>query len=132
MLSLDKNTRNMITGWMQIRPGALTKVNNLELISGITKIAITGSAVHERWRSEVIRKVKTLDQLTAAFHSKGFNLRRLLRLIPQNVFSVEGKRYVNTAYINLLRSENPNHSTHVGAMLAVCFAALWDNFLFHA
>ena len=77
-------------------------------------------------------KLKLWTSLLQLFIAKALTFDVYLQLIPQNVFSVEGKRYVNTAYINLLRSENPNHSTHVGAMLAVCFAALWDNFLFHA
>ena len=54
MLCLDQTTPKMITGRMQIRPGAQTKVDNMELISGIAKIAITDSAAHERQRSEVI------------------------------------------------------------------------------
>ena len=43
----------------------------MKLISTIAKIVITGSAAHERQRSEVIQTVKTLDQLTAAPRNKG-------------------------------------------------------------
>ena len=73
ILSLDKNTQKMVTERMQIRPGALTKVA-MELISAIENIAITGSAMYERRRAKVTRTVKTLDQLTAALCSEGFNL----------------------------------------------------------
>ena len=57
----------------QIRPP--TKVDEKELLSAIVKIAMTASAAQEHQRSEVIRTVKTLDQLTAALGSKGFDLR---------------------------------------------------------
>ena len=121
MLSLGENSRKMITGRMQIRPRPPTKVDNMELISAFAKIVITGFAAHELRRSEVIRTVKTLDQLTAALRSEGFDLRRssiYLRLIPRNDFSIEGKRHVNTAPVKLLHSENSKHSSHVGAMFA--------------
>ena len=78
----------MITGRTQITPRAPTKFNNMELISAIAKIAIAGFAARERQRSEVIQTDETLDQLTAALCSKGFDLRRssfYLRLIPRNV-----------------------------------------------
>ena len=73
ILSLDKNTQKVVTERMQIRPGALTKVA-MELISAIENIAITGSAMYECRRAKVTQTVKTLDQLTAALCSEGFNL----------------------------------------------------------
>ena len=54
MLSLDKNTLKIITGRMQIRQGAPTKDDNMEVISAIVKITITGSAGHECRRFEII------------------------------------------------------------------------------
>ena len=75
----------MITGKTEITPGAPMKVYNPELKDAIARIARTGSAAHERRRSEVIRTVKTLDQLTAALRREGFYLQRssvYLRLIP--------------------------------------------------
>ena len=61
MLSLDKNTRKPITGRTKIRQGTTTKADNIELISAIAEIAITGSVALESRRCEVIRTVKTLD-----------------------------------------------------------------------
>ena len=58
-------------------------------------------------------KLKLWTSLLQLFIAKTLTFDVYLRLIPQNFFSVEGKRYVNTGYINLLRSENPNHSNHV-------------------
>ena len=118
MLSLDGNTRKMITGKTEITPGAPMKIDNPELIDAIARIAMTGSAAHERRRSEVIRTVKILDQLTAALRSEGFDLQRYLRLIPRNVRTIEGKKHVRTAPVKLLRSQNSKHNSHIGAMFA--------------
>ena len=129
MLSLDENTWKMRTGRMQIRQGAPTKVDNTKLISAIAKIAVTGSAAHERRHSEVTRTVKTLDQLTAALGRKGFDHRSssvYLRLIPQNICSIEGKRHVNTAPVKLLCSENCKYSSHVGPMFARSTIQHWE------
>ena len=41
MLSLEESTRKMITGRTEVRPGAPIKVDKMELISAVTKIAIT-------------------------------------------------------------------------------------------
>ena len=64
--ALDEITRKKVTG----------KVTNAELIETICQIAIPGSATHERRRNEVIRTVKTLDQLTEALNYKGYDLKR--------------------------------------------------------
>ena len=47
ILSVDENTWKMTSGRRQIRPGAPTKVNNMELISALPKTAMTGSAAQE-------------------------------------------------------------------------------------
>ena len=46
-----------------------------ELIKAISRIALSGSAVLERRRNEVIQTVKTLDQLTEALNREGFELK---------------------------------------------------------
>ena len=48
MFSLDENTQTVITGRIQIRLRAATKVDNMEVKSAITKIVIPSSAAHER------------------------------------------------------------------------------------
>ena len=114
MSSLDENTRKMITEKTEITPGAPMKVDNPEHIDVIARITRTRSAAHERRRSEVIRTVKTLDQLTAALRSEGFDLQRssvYLRLIPRNVRTIEGKKHVRTAPVKLLRSQNSKHNS---------------------
>ena len=47
-----------------------------ELITAISRMAISGSAVQERHRSELIQTEKTLEQLTEAFNRKNYNLKR--------------------------------------------------------
>ena len=47
------------------------EAHNKELIASISRIAISGSAAHGRRRSEIIRTVKTLDELTESLNRKG-------------------------------------------------------------
>ena len=56
--------------------GQLEKCDKSELIKAICRIAISGSAAHNRRHNEVIRIVKTLDQLTDALNREGFELKR--------------------------------------------------------
>ena len=51
-------------------------VDTEELITEISRIAISGSAVQERHRSELIQTEKTLEQLTEAFNRENYNLKR--------------------------------------------------------
>ena len=84
--------------------GAPQKVNNEELIAAIARIAISGSAAHDRRRNEVIRSVKTLDQLTEYLQNEGYNLQRssvYLRLLPRNVRTRKGKRHMTVAPVKL-------------------------------
>ena len=66
--SLDEVTRKKVTGKGVPTPGRPQKYDNCELIEATCRIAIPGSAAHERRRNEVIRTVKSLDQLTEALH----------------------------------------------------------------
>ena len=47
-------------------------VDNEELIAAISQIAISGSVLHERRRSEIIKTVETLDQLTEALNGESY------------------------------------------------------------
>ena len=74
--------------------GQLETCDKSELIKAICQIAISGSAAHNRRHNEVIRIVKTLDQLTDALNREGFELKRssvYLYLLPQNHKTTEGK-----------------------------------------
>ena len=111
----------MVTGKSTATPGAPTKVDNSALIETICRIAISGSAADDRRRSEVIRTVKSLDDLTTSLRSEGFELSRsavYLRLVPRNVRTIEVKRHVNVAPVKLSRPENSLHKNHVATKFA--------------
>ena len=91
--------------------GRPEKCDKPELIKAISRIALSGSAAHERRRNEVIRTVKTLDQLTEALNREGFELKRssvYLHLLPKNHRTIEGKRTRQ-----LHRSNFTKHKTHI-------------------
>ena len=52
--ALDEATRWKVTGKETATPGRPQKYGNTELIEAICRIAISGSAAHERRRNEVI------------------------------------------------------------------------------
>ena len=91
------------------------EAQNKKLITAISQIAISGSATHERRRSEIMRTVKTLDQLTEALTREVCSLKRLsvyLRLLPRNLITKEGKRHVTTAPVKLISAKNSKHQNH--------------------
>ena len=91
------------------------EAQNKKLITAISQIAISGSATHERRRSEIMRTVKTLDQLTEALNREVCSLKRLsvyLRLLPRNLITKEGKRHVTTAPVKLISAKNSKHQNH--------------------
>lgn len=121
MKELDEETRKKLTGKGDISRGAPSKVDDDALIEAITRIAIQGSAAHERRRQDVIRSVKTIDQLTVALQQEGFDIKRstvYLRVIPRFALSREGKRHVNVAPVKLFRGSNDKHANHVATKFA--------------
>ena len=91
------------------------EAHNKELMAAISRIAISGSAAHERRRSEIIRTVKTLDQLTEALNREGYSLKRssvYLRFLPSNSITKEGKRHVTAAPVKLISAKNSKHQNH--------------------
>ena len=104
-------------------PGKPPKYDVEELISTIARIVLSGSATHERRRNEVVRSVKTLDDLTDAFQEDGFNLSRsgvYLPLLPRYARSKEGKRHVTTAPVKLARAQNNQHANHEATKFTRC------------
>ena len=55
----EKQSSEMLTHFI----GRPLKVDNNILFDAISRIAISGSASHEKRRADVIRTVKTLDEL---------------------------------------------------------------------
>jgi len=86
------------------------------LLQAICDIAIHGSGAHERRRCDVLRSVRTLDQLLAEIQKQGFQISRsglYLRLVPRNHLTTEGKRHVNTVPVKLIGAQNDKHESHI-------------------
>ena len=77
-----------------------------------TPFVIPGSAAYERRHNEVITTVKTLDQLTEALNYKGYDLKCsfvYFHLLPRNSRTLERKRQVHMAPVNLERDKSTWH-----------------------
>ena len=112
--NMDKMACKKLMGKATSDLGRPRKCNKLELNKAICQIPISGSAAHDRRRKELIRTVKTLDQLTEALNREGFELKRssvYFHLLPQNHRTIEGKRHVTTAPIKLYKSQNSRHAS---------------------
>ena len=102
--------------------GRLEKCDKSELIKATCRIGSSGSATHDRRRNEVIRTVKTLDQLTEALNREGFELKRsseYLHLLPRNHRTTEGKMHVASAPVKLYKSQNSKHVLHPSTKFAL-------------
>ena len=74
--SMDETTRKTLMGKATSDLDRPEKLNKSQLIKAICQIAISDSAAHDRRRNEVIRAVKTRDQLMEALNREGFELKR--------------------------------------------------------
>ena len=82
---------------------------NDELLHAIKEIAIVGSGADDHRSSELIRTVRSLDDLTTELNKKGFFLKRsamYLRLVPKRSGSLHGKTHVTTVPVKLIRASN--------------------------
>lgn len=92
-----------------------------ELIKTISEIAIFGSGADPRRRSEAMRSVKNLDELTNELKVLGFSISRsgtYLRLLPRNSATLEGRRHVTTVPVRLARARNDVHRAHIDTKFA--------------
>ena len=86
-----------------------------DLLDNLQKIAIAGSAAHDRRRTEEIRACKSLDDLHKCLEAKGYALSRsatYLRLLPRNYTTIEGRRHVKTVPVRLCRAQNDERKVH--------------------
>ena len=91
------------------------------LLKAIADIALFGSAADDRRRTESIRSVKTLDELTQELRKIGFDISRsgtYLRLIPRKSNSAEGRRHVSTVPVKLIRAQTDHHKNHLDSKFA--------------
>ena len=118
---MDETTRKKLMIKATSDLGRPEKCDKSELIKAICRIAISGSAAHDRRRNEVVRAVKTLDQLREALNREGFELKRssvYLHLLSRNHRSIEGKRHLTTAPVKLYKSQNSKHASHPSTKFA--------------
>ena len=97
--------------------GRPTIIDDDILIKTITDMALIGSSVYSRRRTEVINCCKSLDDLTDKLKGLGYNLSRssvYLRLLPRRKDSFEGKRDKKVVNVKLCiampmqRAKNPD------------------------
>jgi hypothetical protein len=85
------------------------------------EIATVGSACGEKRREDVFRTVKSLDDLTNAVHSLGYQVSRgslYLRLLPRSQSTIQGKKHVQTLPVKLVRPQNDLRKKHPDRMFA--------------
>ncbi|CAG8771556.1 41463_t:CDS:2 [Gigaspora margarita] len=100
-----------------IRPVGRPRLEETQpgLLETILRLVSSDGQADERRRSEMIRSVKTLDQLQAALEQLNYKISRsatYLRLLPKRVNTKEGKRHVKTVPVKLLRSQNTARKRH--------------------
>lgn len=91
------------------------------ILDAIVNIAMHGSAAHERRRMEILRSVRTLDELHQELENMGFKLSRsalYYHLQPANARTLDGKRHIKTAPVKLIRAQNSLHKDHKDAKFA--------------
>lgn len=92
------------------------EVDQTDLLKTIGDIAIFGSAVNDRRRTDEIRSCRTLDDMKKILWEMGHQISRsalYLRLLPKNALTSEGKRHVVTVPVKLRRAQNDLHKTHL-------------------
>lgn len=80
------------------------EIDQPQLLQTIVDIATYGSAAHNRRQNEVLRSIRTLNQLVSELRTQGFSVSRngvYLRLLPRSSKSIEGMKLV---CLNLLNS----------------------------
>ena len=102
--SMDKRTCKKLISKATSDLGRPEKCDKSELIKAVCRTAISGSAAHDRCLNEVIKTVKTLDQLKEALNHEGFERKRTsvyLYLLPRNHRTTGGKKHVIIAPVKL-------------------------------
>ena len=101
-----------------------TETDQPELLSTIVNLVQASTAADDRRRTEVLRTVRTLDDLQTELTNRGFKLSQsatYLRLVPRRGDSREGKRHVQTVPVKLLRPENSLRKKNTDRMYAKAF-----------
>lgn len=91
------------------------------LLSTIVDLVQASGATDDRRQTEILRTVKTLDDLVDGLGQQGIKISRsatYLRLLPRRGNTLEGKRHVQTVPIKLLRPENSLRKRNIDRMFA--------------
>lgn len=123
LVATNPGAESIIT--LHEHPGRSRLENEDNLIKTITEIAMYGSSVDEKRRSEIIRSCRTLDDLHKKLTDLGFEISRsatYIRLIPRKSRSLEGKSHVKTAPVRLIRAQEDYHKSHPDT--AFCVASI--------
>ncbi|XP_065639521.1 uncharacterized protein LOC136072280 [Hydra vulgaris] len=120
--ALDPDIRKKLCGIKNAVPkGRPLACDQGSLIKTIVDIALKGSASNDRRRTEIVRTVKTLDDLVEELKNHGYNFFRsgvYLRLLSSRSLSTEGKRHAKTAPVTLIRAQNSEHKYHADTKFA--------------
>ena len=105
--ALEQATRKKVTWKGTSKLGHSQKVDNGELIKSICRFAIPGSDAHERKQNEVIKTVRTLEQLTEELNHEGYDVKRssvYLHLLPRNYRTFANSRGLETSSYNTCKA----------------------------
>ena len=102
---------------LRLHDVAPTRVETAQpgLLDAILDLAGHGAAADSRRRTESFRTVKTLKELKIRLEEVGNFIKEstlYLRLLPQRMDSIEGKRHVVTIPVKLLKTDNNLHQDH--------------------
>ena len=89
--------------------------SNDEMLNVLKELAILGSGADDRRNTEIIRSIRSLDDLTAELNNRGYALKRsavYLRLQPRRCDSVHGKTHKTTVPVKLVRAQNDERSSN--------------------
>ena len=95
--------------------GRPTYEKNDELLNVLKEIAIIGSGADDRRSSEIIRSIRSLDDLTNELHKQGYSLKRsavYLRLLPRRADSIHGKTHKTTVPVKLVKAQNNSRASN--------------------
>lgn len=90
-------------------------------MKAIIDIATHGASADERRRTEGLRSIKTLNELTHALQLQGFKISRsgaYLRLLPRRMDTIEGKKHVTTVPVKLIKAHTQTHAKHIDSKFA--------------
>ena len=89
--------------------------SNDEMLNVLKELAIIGSGADDRRNTEIIRSIRSLDDLTEELNKLGYNLKRsavYLRLQPRRVNSAHGKTHKTTVPVKLVKAQNDQRANN--------------------